>query len=69
MTSPEELADNSHMRANTAKIQKAVRAWKDLLFAADRKNVDGVFWIMIPKNGGTFGPYRTAVMPPMADDS
>lgn len=69
MTNAETLIDNSSSPSNRAKIDKAMRAWKDLLYAADRKQLDGVFWIMIPMSNGSFGPYRTAVMPPVPDGS
>lgn len=69
MTSQVDSVDNSNSPSNHAKIDKALRAWKDLLYAADRKQLDGVFWIMIPRTSGVFGPYRTAVMPPVSDGS
>lgn len=66
-----ESTDNSNIHANTAKIHKAVRAWKDLLLSLDANGYrSGAASITVPfDEHGRIGHYRTCALSPTADDS
>lgn len=68
MTSSEDLKDNQPHQASNAKIQKAVRAWKNLLHAAEAKKLTGVISILTPVESGNIGNYVT-YHKPTSDDS